>query len=51
MLQPTPAHFFQTVNAYQQSAAIKASIELGVFTAVGEGYDTAEHWLPAAPPP
>ncbi|HEX2522184.1 MAG TPA: class I SAM-dependent methyltransferase [Terriglobia bacterium] len=42
IVQPTPARFFQTVNAYQQSAAIKASIELGVFTAVGEGHETAE---------
>jgi cyclopropane fatty-acyl-phospholipid synthase-like methyltransferase len=42
MPQPTPARFFQTVNAFQQSAAIKASIELGVFTAIGAGCETAE---------
>ena len=42
MPQPTPARFFQAVNSFQQSAAIKASIELGVFTAIGAGYKTAE---------
>ena len=42
MPQPTPARFFQAVNSYQQSAAIKASIELGVFTAIGAGCKTAE---------
>lgn len=42
MPQPTPARFFQAVNSYQQSAAIKTSIELGVFTAIGSGCDTAE---------
>lgn len=42
MSQPTPVRFFHTVNAYQQSAAIKASVELGVFTAIGAGCDTAE---------
>ena len=42
MPQPTPARFFQAVNSFQQSAAIKASIELGVFTAIGAGVETAE---------
>ena len=42
MPQPTPARFFQAINSYQQSAAIKTSIELGVFTAIGEGCETAE---------
>lgn len=42
MPQPTPARFFQAVSSYQQSAAIKTSIELGVFTAIGSGCDTAE---------
>jgi cyclopropane fatty-acyl-phospholipid synthase-like methyltransferase len=42
MPQPTPARFFQAVNSYQQSAAIKTSIELGVFTAIGAGFETAE---------
>jgi len=35
--QPSPEHFFETVNAYQRTAAIKAAIELDVFTAVAEG--------------
>jgi ubiquinone/menaquinone biosynthesis C-methylase UbiE len=39
--QPSPELFFQTVNAYQQTAAIKAAVELDVFTAVGEGARTA----------
>ena len=42
MPQPTPGRFFQAVNSYQQSAAIKSSIELGVFTAIGAGCETAE---------
>ena len=39
--QPSPELFFQTLNAYQRSAAIKAAIELDLFTAVGEGAQTA----------
>jgi ubiquinone/menaquinone biosynthesis C-methylase UbiE len=42
MPQPTPGRFFQAVNSYQQSAAIKTSVELGVFTAIGAGCETAE---------
>src|SRR5262245_18711510 len=42
MPQPTPGRFFQTINAYQQSAALKAALELEVFTAIGEGCVTAE---------
>lgn len=42
MTQPTPARFFQTVNAFQQSAAIKTAIELGLFTAIASGSQTAE---------
>jgi precorrin-6B methylase 2 len=40
--QPTPELFFQTVNGYQRSAAIKAAIELDVFTAIAEGKQTAQ---------
>jgi ubiquinone/menaquinone biosynthesis C-methylase UbiE len=36
-LGPSPVLFFETVNAYQRSSAIKAAIELDVFTAIGEG--------------
>lgn len=40
--QPSPILFFDTVNAYQRSAAIKAAIELELFTAVGEGRTTPQ---------
>lgn len=39
--QPSPQLFFRTVNAYQQTEALKAAIELEVFTAIGEGNTTA----------
>jgi ubiquinone/menaquinone biosynthesis C-methylase UbiE len=39
--QPSPELFFQTINAYQRTAAMKAAVELDVFTAVGEGARTA----------
>jgi ubiquinone/menaquinone biosynthesis C-methylase UbiE len=39
--QPTPHLFFQTVNAYQQTEALKAAIELEIFTAIGAGQITA----------
>ncbi len=32
---PTPTLFFETVNAYQRTASLKAAIELDVFTAIG----------------
>ena len=35
--QPSPEHFFQAVTSYQQSAALKAAVELELFTAVAEG--------------
>ena len=37
---PSPERIFATFNAYQQSAALKAAIELDVFTAIGEGKQT-----------
>jgi SAM-dependent methyltransferase len=37
----TPERFFNAVNAYQQTAAIKAAIELEIFTAIAEGNTTA----------
>ena len=42
MQQPSPELFFQTVNAYQRPAAIKAAVELDLFTALGEGQKTAQ---------
>jgi len=38
---PNPERIFETFNAYQKTAALKAAIELDVFTAVGEGANTA----------
>ena len=40
-LEPSPILFFDTVNAYQRTAAIKAALELDLFTAIGEGSTTA----------
>lgn len=37
---PSPALFFETVNAFQRTAAIKAAIELECFTAIAEGNQT-----------
>jgi precorrin-6B methylase 2 len=39
--QPSPELIFETLNAHQRTAALKAAIELGVFTAIGEGANTA----------
>lgn len=39
--QPSPERFFSTVNAYQATAAIKAAVELDLFTAIAEGNATA----------
>ena len=37
---PTPERFFNTINAYQQSDALNAAIELDLFTAIAEGSTT-----------
>ncbi len=42
MQQPSPELFFSTINAYQRTAAIKAAVELDVFTAIAEGKTTAK---------
>jgi ubiquinone/menaquinone biosynthesis C-methylase UbiE len=39
--QPSPELFFQTINSYQRTAALKAAIELDLFGAIGEGNSTA----------
>jgi len=39
---PNPGRLFQTFNAYQQTAAMKAAIELDVFTAIADRQTTAE---------
>ena len=37
---PTPERFFNAINAYQLTEAIKAAIELGLFTAIAAGDTT-----------
>ena len=39
--QPTPERFFNLMNAHQQTEALKAAVELEVFTAIAEGNTTA----------
>ena len=39
--EPSAEHFFETLNAYQQTEALKAAIELDLFTAIGEGGGTS----------
>ena len=38
---PTPQLFFQNANAYQRTQALKAAVDLDLFTAIAEGKDTA----------
>ncbi len=38
---PSPQLFFDTATAYQRTAALKAAVELDVFTAIAEGADDA----------
>jgi SAM-dependent methyltransferase len=38
---PTPERFFNAINAYEQTEAMKAAIELEIFTAIAEGNTTA----------
>jgi 2-polyprenyl-3-methyl-5-hydroxy-6-metoxy-1,4-benzoquinol methylase len=37
----TPERIFNTLNAYQDTAALKAALELDVFTAIGQGSNDA----------
>src|SRR6201985_3297761 len=39
--QPTPERFFNAMNAYHQTEALKTAVDLDVFTAIGEGNTTA----------
>ncbi len=39
---PSPELFFDTMNAYQRTAALKAAIELDLFSAVGDGATAKE---------
>lgn len=40
--QPTPALLFDTIGAYQRTEAIKAAIELGLFTSIAAGNSSVE---------
>ncbi|HEY6373219.1 MAG TPA: class I SAM-dependent methyltransferase [Candidatus Sulfotelmatobacter sp.] len=37
---PSPQKLFETMTAYQQTAALRAAVELDLFTAIGEGQNT-----------
>lgn len=39
---PTPVDVFSTLNAHQQSAALRSAIELDLFTGIAEGHASAE---------
>ncbi|HEY6392634.1 MAG TPA: methyltransferase dimerization domain-containing protein, partial [Bryobacteraceae bacterium] len=39
---PSPALIFDTLNAYQRTAALRAAIELDLFTAIAEGKKTSQ---------
>lgn len=39
---PDPTIFFESLNAYQRSAALKAAIELDLFTEIGRGHRNAD---------
>ncbi len=38
---PSPQLFFETINAFHRTAALKAAIDLGLFTAIGKTPSTA----------
>jgi 2-polyprenyl-3-methyl-5-hydroxy-6-metoxy-1,4-benzoquinol methylase len=40
--RPSPEHIFQALNAHHQTAALKAAIELELFTAIDEGNHRVE---------
>jgi ubiquinone/menaquinone biosynthesis C-methylase UbiE len=42
MTQPTPEPIFALLNAFQQTEALKAALELELFTAIAEGNNTVE---------
>ena len=39
---PSPALFFETINAFQRTEALRAAIELELFTRIGAGQKTAD---------
>ena len=40
--QPSPELIFETLNAYQRTAALKGALEFDLFTSIGEGTNTAQ---------
>lgn len=44
--RPSPELVFETLVAYQRSGALKAAIELDIFTAIGEGNSTVAKLAP-----
>src|SRR5687768_9535779 len=40
--QPNPTLLFETLNAFQRSAALRGAIELDLFTAIAEGANTPD---------
>ena len=40
--QPSPVLFFETLSAYERTEALKAAVELELFTAIGEGAATVQ---------
>ena len=38
--QPSPELFFDTLNAHVRTEALRAALELDLFTAIGEGANT-----------
>lgn len=38
---PSPALFMDTISGYQRTACLRTAIDLGLFTAIGEGHQTA----------
>lgn len=40
--QPSPLLFFSTINSYMRTEALRAAIELEVFTKIGEGHATVD---------
>jgi 2-polyprenyl-3-methyl-5-hydroxy-6-metoxy-1,4-benzoquinol methylase len=39
--RPTPERIFNTLSAFEETAALRTAIELDIFTAIGEGASTA----------
>lgn len=42
MSHPNPSRIMQAMNGHHLSAALKAAIDLGIFTAIGAGFTTAD---------